>query len=283
MTKEPYFYLMENEEEKDRLEMKTDPSVLRKQAEWCGVKPGQRLLDLGCGPGKTTAILYDLIQPGGSILGLDGSEERIAHAKSRYGNKPGMEFAVHDIRRPLNGFGTFDAVWVRFVLEYYREQSRDIVGNIAHSLNPGGSLYLLDLDHNCLSHHELPPPMAKIVPEIIRRLEDVYNFDAYAGRKLYAHLFDLGFEKIEVGVMAHHVIYGEIRDVDNYNWTRKIEVTASRLADLFDTYPGGYQRFLADFRNYFHDPRRFTYTPLIMAKGSRPEKLPDQCAATSSK
>ncbi|MCE5262965.1 MAG: methyltransferase type 11, partial [Deltaproteobacteria bacterium] len=72
MVEEPYVYLMENEEEKDRLEMKTDPLVLRKQAEWCGIKPGQRLLDLGCGPGKTTAILYDLIQPGGSIVGLDG-------------------------------------------------------------------------------------------------------------------------------------------------------------------------------------------------------------------
>ncbi|MCE5262779.1 MAG: class I SAM-dependent methyltransferase, partial [Deltaproteobacteria bacterium] len=257
--------------------------VLRKQAEWCGIKPGQRLLDLGCGPGKTTAILYDLIQPGGSIVGLDGSEERISHARRRYGNRAGMEFAVHDIRTPLNGFGTFDGIWVRFVLEYYREQSRDIVRNIARSLNPGGSVFLLDLDYNCLSHHELPAPMAKIVPEIIHRLEEVYNFDAYAGRKLYAHLFDLGFENIEVGVTAHHVIYGKIRDVDNYNWTRKIEVTASRLADLFDAYPGGYAAFLTDFRNYFHDPRRFTYTPLIMVKGSRPERFPDQPAAMTSK
>ena len=51
MVEEPYVYLMEHEEEKDRLEMKTDPLVLRKQAEWCGIKPGQRLLDFGCGPG----------------------------------------------------------------------------------------------------------------------------------------------------------------------------------------------------------------------------------------
>lgn len=284
MVEEPYFYLMENEEEKDRLEMKTDPQVLRRQAEWCGVRPGQRLLDLGCGPGKTTALLYGMVQPGGSILGLDGSPERIDHAKAFYGDKPGMEFAVHDIRTPLDSFGTFDAVWVRFVLEYYREQSRDIVRNIARSLNRGGSMYLLDLDYNCLSHHELPPAMAKIVPEIIHRLEEVYNFDAYAGRKLYAHLFDLGFENIEVNVTAHHVIYGAIRDVDNYNWTRKIEVTASRLADLFDTYPGGYPAFLDDFRNYFRDPRRFVYTPLIMVRGKRPENLlPDQFAAASSK
>jgi len=270
LVEKSFFYLMENEEEKDRLEKKTDPLALRKQAEWCGIKPGQHLLDLGCGPGKTTALLYDLIQPGGSILGLDASPERIAHAKKRYGDKAGMEFAVHDIRRPLNGFGQFDAVWVRFVLEYYRRESEEIVRNVADNLNLGGFLYLLDLDYNCLSHHELPPPMAKIIPEIIHRLEDVYNFDAYAGRKLYAHLFDLGFENIEINVTAHHVIYGEIRDVDSYNWTKKIEVIAPRLVDLFETYPGGYEGFFVDFRKFFHDPRRFTYTPLIMGKGMRP-------------
>ena len=88
-------YIMENEEEAYRLEKKTDPEDLRRQARWCGIRPGQRLLDLGCGPGKTTAILYDLIQPGGSIVGLDASPERIAHAKKCYGDKAG-----HGIRRP---------------------------------------------------------------------------------------------------------------------------------------------------------------------------------------
>jgi SAM-dependent methyltransferase len=270
LSEEPCLYFMEHEEETDRLEKKTDPLDLRKQAEWCGIKPGQRLLDLGCGPGKTTAILYDLLQPGGSILGLDASPERIAHAKKCYGGKAGLEFAVHDIRRPLNGFGTFDGVWVRFILEYYRREGREIVRNVADNLKRGGFLYLLDLDYNCLSHHELPPPLAKIIPEIVHRLEEAYNFDAFAGRKLYAHLFDLGFENIEINVTAHRVIYGEIRDVDSYNWTKKIEVIAPRLADLFETYTGGYKGFFRDSQTFFHNPRRFSYTPLIMCKGMRP-------------
>jgi SAM-dependent methyltransferase len=270
LVEESFFYLMENEDEKNRLEKKTDPVALRKQAEWCGIGPGQRLLDFGCGPGKTTALLFDLIQPGGSILGLDASPERIAYAKKCYGGKTGLEFAVHDIRKPLNGFGKFDGVWVRFVLEYYRSESGQIIRNVANNLNRGGFLYLLDLDYNCLSHYELPPSLAKILPEIIHCLGDIYNFDAYAGRKLYAHLFDLGFANIEIDVTAHHVIYGDIRDVDSYNWMKKIEVIAPRLTGLFETYPRGYEGFFMDFRNYFHDPRRFTYTPLIMGKGMRP-------------
>jgi SAM-dependent methyltransferase len=50
-------YLMESEEEAVRLDLKTDPDAVRKQALWCGVKAGLRVLDAGCGPGKTTSIL----------------------------------------------------------------------------------------------------------------------------------------------------------------------------------------------------------------------------------
>jgi SAM-dependent methyltransferase len=263
-------YIMEHKEETHRLLWKTDSADVRRQARWCGVKPGQRLLDLGCGPGKTTAILHRMVQPGGSIVGLDASPERIAHAQKRYGGKAGIEFVVHDLTKPLSRFGTFDAVWVRFVLEYFCRQSQDIVRNIADSLHPGGFLYLIDLDHNALNHYELPAPMAKILPELSRHLEEMYNFDAYAGRKLYSYLFDLGFEDIDVKVTGHNVIYGKSREVDSYNWTRKIEVTESRLAHLFKTYPSGYERFLLDFREFFHDPRRFTYSPLILCKGRKP-------------
>jgi SAM-dependent methyltransferase len=265
---------MEHEEESYRLEKKTDPERLRDQARWCGVRPGQRLLDLGCGPGKTTALLHEMIQPGGSILGLDASPERIDYARKQYGNREGMAFAVHDIRRPLDGYGQFDGVWARFILEYYLREGGDILRNVAENLKPGGYLYLIDLDHNCLSHYELPLSMAKIIPEIVQRLEEIYNFDAYAGRKLYAHLFDLGFEDIQIAVTAHHVIYGKSNDVDSYNWTKKIEVVAPRLADIFATYPNGYQGFLEDFQRFFHDPRRFIYTPLIMCRGRKPLPTP---------
>ncbi|MBW2003942.1 MAG: hypothetical protein JRI72_04925 [Deltaproteobacteria bacterium] len=58
------------------LEVKTNLEVIRKQAEWSGLKPGFRLLHAGCGPGKITPILYEMIQPAGHILGLDYAEER---------------------------------------------------------------------------------------------------------------------------------------------------------------------------------------------------------------
>jgi len=263
-------YLMENLEEAIRLELKTDPGVVRKQAIWCGLKPGLRVLDLGCGPGKTSSILHEMIQPGGELLGLDFSEERIAHAKEHYGRKSGIDFQVRDFTKPLDGLGYFDLIWVRFVLEYHRMESPIIVENLTNCLNAGGYLCLMDLDHNCLNHYELPARAERVLFKLMAVLEEKYNFDPYAGRKQYAYLYDLGYEDIQLDLMAHHLIYGKVSDVDAFNWIKKVEVVSKKAGEALGKYEGGQDGFLEDFVRFFNDPRRFTYTPLILCKGRKP-------------
>lgn len=266
----PYSYLMENMDEAIRLEVKTDPEAFIRQARWCGVKPGMRVLDAGCGPGKTSSLLHELIQPGGELLGLDYSEKRVAYAREHYGHLPGIDFQVHDLRDSLDGFGFFDLVLVRFVLEYDLRESPAIVKNLAESLKPDGWLCLVDLDYNCLSHWEPPPGMAEILFAIMMAMEKHYNFDVYSGRKLYAYLYDLGCRNIEVDLIPHHLIYGQVREADVFNWTKKVEIAGEKMRPMFGKYPGGYEGFFEDFRRFFHDPRRFTYTPMILCKGMKP-------------
>ena len=261
---------MENLEEAVRLEIKTDPEAVRKQALWCGLKPGLRVLDVGCGPGKITSILHEMIQPDGTILGIDYSEERIHYAKQHYGHVLGIDFQVQDLMEPLDSVGLFDLIWVRFFLEYYRAESPDIIRRLTSCLKPGGYLCLLDLDHNCLNHYKLPAKMESILFQLMGMLEQEYNFDPYAGRKLYAYLYDLGYRDIQLNLLAHHLIYGKIRDEDLFNWIKKVEIASMKTKELFKNYPGGHNAFFADFTTFFLDPRRFTYTPLILCKGKKP-------------
>jgi len=264
----PYF--MENAEEAVRLDRKTHPAEVRRQAEWCGLKPGLRVLDAGCGPGRVSAILNGMVQPGGSVLGVDYSEERIRYARRHYGEEETIRFRTHDLRTPLTGEGPFDLVWVRFVLEYNFVEGPDIVRHLTDALRPGGTLCLMDLDHNCLSHHELPPGMEEIFLALSRTAQAEYNFDAYAGRKLYAHLYDLGYEEIRMDLLPHHLIYGEVKDQDIFNWIKKADVVSDRARGMFDRYPGGHTAFFEDFKRFFLSARRFTYTPLILCKGTKP-------------
>ena len=175
-------YLMESDEESVRLDMKTDPSAVEKQALWAGIKPGMRVADLGCGSGKTTFHLNKLVGPDGSAVGVDLSPQRLQFAKDHYSHK-GIEYACTDIRKPLNDLGMFDFIWVRFVLEYYRLESFDIVKNISKILKPGGILCLIDLDCNCLRYFGHSDRLDKYLQVIMKIVQNDFNFDPYVGIK----------------------------------------------------------------------------------------------------
>lgn len=268
-------YLMESEEESVRLDVKTDPSVVEEQALWAQIRPGMRVLDLGCGSGKTTAVLHRLVHPGGTTVGVDFSDRRIEYARSHY-MTGGIEFVRRDLVQPVDDLGEFDFVWVRFVLEYYRSESLEIVRNASRILKPGGVLCLIDLDHNCLNHFGIPESLEKTIFEWAELLERNFNFDPYAGRKLYSYLFDLGYDDIAVKVGAHHVIYGTLNGVDAFNWMKKLEMVAGKSGFGFDEHKEGRNGLAEELSRFFSDPRRFSYTPLICARGHKFREPPGQ-------
>lgn len=261
-------YIMESEEESIRLDLKTDPKTIKKQAIWAGLKPGMRVADLGCGPGKTTFFLNKLVQPNGSAVGVDISEKRINYARAHYKDK-GIEFLLGDIRNPLDNLELFDFIWVRFVLEHYRSTSFNIVKNISSLLKPGGILCLIDLDHNCLNHYGLSERLERALRGIMEAVEKYNDFDPYAGRKFYSYLYDLGCTEIDVSLDAHHLIFGELEETDAFNWRKKVEIAGKNSGYKFEEYEGGYEEFFEEFNSFFSDPRRFTYTPIISCRGRK--------------
>jgi len=261
-------YLMENSEETLRLDLKTDAKIVENQALWAGIKPGMRVADLGYGSGKTTFYLHKLVQPSGEVVGVDIAEERIKYAKKHY-NKKGIQYILRDIRKPLDDLGMFDFIWVRFVLEYYRSQSFNIVKNISSILKPGGIMCLIDLDYNCLNHFGLSQKLQRTFYGIMKSMEKNANFDPYVGIKLYSFLYDLGYQDIDVNMTPHHLIFGKLNERDAFNWTKKLEVAVKKIGYEFKEYKGGYEEFSEEFNKFFSDPRRFTYTPLISCKGRK--------------
>jgi ubiquinone/menaquinone biosynthesis C-methylase UbiE len=262
-------YLMESDEEAHRLALKTDVTVTTAQAVWAGIKPGMRVADIGCGSGKTTQILNQIVQPGGKTVGIDASEARLTYAREQF-NHETIQYICRDIHDPFTDIGTFDFIWVRFVLEYFRSSSFDIVKKIAGLLNPGGILCLIDLDYNCLNHFGLSDRLKRTLQGLIKQLEEKADFDPYAGIKLYSFLYDLGFEDIDVHLSTHHLIYGELNEVDAFNWLQKVKVAGRGSGYDFTEYTGGYEEFFNEFRDFFYSPRRFTYTPIISCRGTRP-------------
>jgi trans-aconitate 2-methyltransferase len=95
------------------------------------------VVDLGCGPGHLTAALAGR-WPGADVVGVDNSPEMIGAARAEAGQRPGLSFALGDLRewrppRPV------DVLVSNAVLQWVPGHM-DVVRSWPDMLSPGGWL-----------------------------------------------------------------------------------------------------------------------------------------------
>lgn len=69
----------------------SQPSTVRAMLELLGVRPGDRVLDVGCGSGWTTALLAHLTGPDGHVTGVELIPEVLAACRRALGVVPHVE------------------------------------------------------------------------------------------------------------------------------------------------------------------------------------------------
>ena len=80
--------------------MKRSNSTTEKLFRAAGISVGMTVLELGCGPGKISERLSEIVGPTGSVLAIDRSDEMLSAAKKNL-EKAGRE-NVRFIRAELN-------------------------------------------------------------------------------------------------------------------------------------------------------------------------------------
>jgi ubiquinone/menaquinone biosynthesis C-methylase UbiE len=110
------------------------------------LKPGMRLLDVGCGPGSITSGLAQRVAPAETI-GIDASQSIVDTARSLACDKgaQNLVFEVGDVYQPRFGAETFDAVFAHQILQHLRRPI-DALGKMRTLLKPGGVLGARDVD-----------------------------------------------------------------------------------------------------------------------------------------
>lgn len=63
----------------------SQPTTVRHQLANLDVRPGQRVLDVGCGSGWTTALLAHLVRPDGEVVGVEIVPELVAFGRANLG------------------------------------------------------------------------------------------------------------------------------------------------------------------------------------------------------
>lgn len=91
------------------------------------LKGNERILDIGCGNGKTTAAIAERV-PQGSVLGVDASAEMVAFANEHWtAIHPNLQFAVADARH-LPFLHEFDLVVSFNALHWISDQALPLQG-----------------------------------------------------------------------------------------------------------------------------------------------------------
>jgi SAM-dependent methyltransferase len=93
-------------------------------------RPGERILDLGCGDG---ALTLRLVEAGAEATGLEPDPDMAAMARAR-----GLRVVEADAHDPF-GEGAFDAVFSNAALHWMRDPPR-VLRNVRRALRPGGRL-----------------------------------------------------------------------------------------------------------------------------------------------
>lgn len=123
--------------------------------ELLGVHPGERLLDLGCGPGQLSTELATEVGRRGAVVGLDRAAGMVRSARQRAletGVGQRCSFAQADATALPLADASCDAAVVVQVLEYVP----DVAGalrELHRVLRPGGRAVVVDTDwRSCVWH-----------------------------------------------------------------------------------------------------------------------------------
>jgi SAM-dependent methyltransferase len=108
---------------------------------------GKRVLDAACGEGYGSALLAGVAA---NVRGIDIAENAVAHARSRYGNLPNLQFERGDCTALAVAPGSFDLVVSFETLEHVQAQEALIAG-FARALSPDGVLIVSSPDKRTYS------------------------------------------------------------------------------------------------------------------------------------
>lgn len=131
------------------------------------LKPGESLLDVGCGTGSLTLRAAKEVAPRGRAAGIDASPQMVATARRKARRAPGIEFRVAPIEQLPFEAAEFDVVLSSLMFHHLPDDVKKLgLDEVRRVLKPGGRLIVVDLGKakGLLGHvggHQLPVDYAE--------------------------------------------------------------------------------------------------------------------------
>lgn len=205
---------------------------------------GERVLDVGCGPGLLSIELARAVGSGGLVRGVDASPEMIEAATQRCAGMPHAAFEVADAQKLPFGDAEFDVLVCTQVLEYVPDVERALA-EFRRVMRPGARLLLMDTDwESCVWHSGDDDRMRRMIaawdthcphprlPRVLAALLKQCGFDAVAADALplvNAPSADGTYSGAMISMLSRYgVRKGEIPEVEARAWEADLVARSDR-------------------------------------------------------
>jgi arsenite methyltransferase len=158
--------------------------------------PGERILDIGCGPGFYVAELLGEVGPTGSVVAVDASPDMLALARRRCADRANATFREGTANALPVDEADFDAALSVQVMEYVADVPAAL-SEVRRVLRPGGRVVTWDVDWaTAWWYTEDPDRMRRFLTAW-----DEHLVHPSLPRRMGAHLRHTGF--VDVAVQGH--------------------------------------------------------------------------------
>jgi SAM-dependent methyltransferase len=223
---------------------------------------GDRVLEVGCGVGAQTRILTTR-SPLAHFTCVDACEASIETARRNVAaiGMDNARFEVGDLYRLPHSEGSFDHVFVCFVLEHL-ERPLEALRGLRRLLVPGGTITVIEGDHGSAVYHPKSEHAQHTIECLIEAQRRGGNGDARVGRRLYPLLQDAGFGRVCVMPRIAYADGGRPEWVDGFTrrtFLAMVQGARERCIRLGLTTPERWARGIRDLERTAETDGTFTY------------------------
>ncbi|MFV0132746.1 class I SAM-dependent methyltransferase [Streptomyces sp. HMX87] len=159
------------------------------------LRPGMRVLDIGCGPGTITADLAALV-PDGHVTGVDRAPEILEQARATSDERglANVDFAVADVHALDHPDDTFCVVHAHQVLQHVGDPVQAL-REMKRVTRPGGFIAVRDSDYAAMTWYPASPGLDSWL-DLYHRVARANGGEPDAGRRLKAWALRAGLTAI---------------------------------------------------------------------------------------
>lgn len=189
---------------------------------------GDRLLDVGCGPGTISADLAELVAPG-EVVAIDRAPEVLDEARGVAAGRglTNIAFEMGDVYSLDHPSGSFDVVHAHQVLQHLSDPVSGL-REMRRLARDGGLVAVRDADYAAMTWYPADASLDKW-REIYSAVARSNNSEPDAGRRVLAWAHEAGFSEVVPSASAWCFADEETRTWWSQLWVGRM--TESSIAD----------------------------------------------------